>query len=99
MIFDLPVNSSEERKEYSNFRRFLINNGYLMLQFSVYSRYCHNFSDCEKHINRLKKNKPKNGDVRIIKLTENQFINMIILTGEKSEQEIISGGTDILVIE
>lgn len=38
VFFDLPVVKKKERKIYSQFRRFLLNDGYDMIQYSVYSR-------------------------------------------------------------
>ena len=38
VFFDLPVVSREDRRAYTIFRRFLINDGYDMIQFSVYVR-------------------------------------------------------------
>ena len=35
-IIDLPVVTKAERRAYTVFRRFLINDGYDMIQFSVY---------------------------------------------------------------
>ena len=34
-MFDLPVETSEERKEYRKFRKNLINEGFIMIQYSV----------------------------------------------------------------
>lgn len=55
VFFDLPVVKKEDRKEYQNFRRFLLNDGYIMLQYSVYSRICNGIDGTNKHISRLKK--------------------------------------------
>ncbi|WP_374493370.1 CRISPR-associated endonuclease Cas2 [Brachymonas sp.] len=38
VFFDLPVVTKAERRAYSVFRRFLLNDGYDMIQFSVYGR-------------------------------------------------------------
>lgn len=38
VLFDLPTGSKAERRQYSEFRKFLIQDGYHMEQFSVYSR-------------------------------------------------------------
>lgn len=48
VFFDLPVVKKEDRKEYQSFRRFLLNDGYLMIQFSVYSRICNGADGVEK---------------------------------------------------
>ena len=38
VFFDLPVETAMQRKEYRLFRKFLIKDGYLMLQESVYAK-------------------------------------------------------------
>ena len=38
LFFDLPVTTPEGRQNYNKFRKFLIRNGFLMLQESVYSK-------------------------------------------------------------
>lgn len=40
IMFDLPVETSKERREYRQFRKRLINEGFLMIQYSVYVRVC-----------------------------------------------------------
>lgn len=90
VMFDLPVITEKERKIATKFRNFLLDDGYIMMQFSVYSRICKNNDDLNKHINKLKINSPKNGNVRLIQITENQYNNMIMFCGEKKIEEEIS---------
>lgn len=84
VFFDLPVVSKKDRKAYAEFRRFLINDGYAMLQFSVYSRITQNHDDAQKHIKRLCGNLPPKGSVRVMQVTEKQFNSMIILVGDET---------------
>lgn len=37
VFFDLPVKTKAEKREATKFRKFLINDGYHMLQYSVYA--------------------------------------------------------------
>lgn len=91
VFFDLPVVKKEDRKEYQNFRRFLLNDGYLMLQYSVYSRICNGVDGANKHVNRLNKNLPPKGSVRFLQITEKQFEEMKFLVGSpKTNEKIIS---------
>ena len=60
------------------------------MQYSVYSRICKNNDDLNKHINRLKINTPKNGNIRLLQVTENQYNNMIMFSGIKEIEEEIS---------
>ncbi len=42
LFFDLPMVSQKEKKIYSDFRKYLIKNGYIMIQFSVYCKIFNN---------------------------------------------------------
>lgn len=99
VMFDMPMDTPECRKDYTRFRRFLLKDGFLMMQFSVYTRFCHNISDCEKHIIRIKKNTPQIGDIRILKTTESQYENMIILTEGRVLLDDLELSSDTIVIE
>lgn len=87
VFFDLPVVTKKDRKIYSKFRRFLINDGYDMLQFSVYSRLCNGDDGVGKHYIRLKDNLPRKGSIRCMKVTEKQYASMEILIGNKTIRE------------
>lgn len=90
VMFDLPVITEKERKIANKFRKYLIDDGFIMMQFSVYSRICKNNDDLNKHIKRLKINTPKNGNVRLLQITENQYSNMIMFSGRKKMEEEFS---------
>ena len=60
------------------------------MQYSVYSRICKNHDDIIKHINRIRQNTPEKGNVRLIQVTENQYNNMLLLTGNKLDDELIT---------
>ncbi len=89
-MFDLPVITDKERKIATSFRKFLLDDGYIMMQFSVYSRICKNNDDLQKHINRLKIHSPKNGNIRMLQITEKQYSNIIMFAGSKEVEEDIS---------
>ena len=40
VLFDLPVLTKKERKAATKFRKFLLDQGFEMSQFSVYMRFC-----------------------------------------------------------
>lgn len=87
VFFDLPVVTRAERRAYTVFRRFLINDGYDMIQFSVYGRIL-NGNDAEvKHMKRLIDNLPPDGSVRCLSVTEKQFASMKLLVGLPLFQE------------
>lgn len=83
VFFDLPSVTNEEKREYRKFRKFLIKNGFMMLQESVYCKLALNQTNVKTIKYRLRKNKPKRGLVQIISITEKQFQSMEYIVGEK----------------
>ena len=61
LMFDMPTQTADERKVYRQFRKFLISEGFIMHQFSVYSKLLLNDSANKAMINRLKAKNPKKG--------------------------------------
>ena len=87
VFFDLPTVTPSKKQAYVVFRRFLLKNGYDMLQWSVYSRIVNGFDDAQKHLHRLTLNLPREGSVRCLQVTEKQFASMKILVGTRRFQE------------
>lgn len=87
VFFDLPVVTKRERKIYAKFRKWLLANGYIMLQYSVYSKIFNNRDAAKNHISKLKKNVPSKGAIRVMLVTEKQYAKMEIIVGGKSLQE------------
>ena len=87
VFFDLPVVTKAERRAYTLFRRFLINDGYDMIQFSVYGRILNGNDALEKHMKRLVNSLPSDGSVRCLNVTEKQFASMKMLVGLPLFQE------------
>jgi CRISPR-associated protein Cas2 len=87
VFFDLPVVTRAERRAYTVFRRFLLNDGYDMIQFSVYGRIVNGNNAEQKHLKRLVDNLPPEGSVRCLTVTEKQFASMKLLVGMPLFQE------------
>ncbi|MFN4217565.1 MAG: CRISPR-associated endonuclease Cas2 [Brevinematales bacterium] len=81
VIFDLPVQTKKQRKAYTHFRKFLVDQGFSMLQFSVYAQYCTSRDSMETLTKRLRENLPPEGQVRIFGLTERQYQEMHVFYG------------------
>ena len=73
VLFDLPNGSKEERKSYARFRKFLLDDGYVMEQYSVYTRVLLSRDSADAHLKRLRANLPLVGAVTVITLTERQY--------------------------
>ena len=87
VFFDLPVKTKPQRRKATQFRNFLIKDGYYMVQFSVYARVCNGNYMVELHKKRLKANVPDDGSIRVLVITEKQYENVEILLGRKSKYE------------
>lgn len=84
LMFDMPVDTVEECKAYRKFRKFLIDEGFIMHQFSIYSKLMLNSSANNAMIERLKTHNPKKGNITLLTVTEKQFSRMIYLNGEQN---------------
>ena len=76
IFFDLPTVTSSELKEYRKFRKFLIKNGFLMMQESVYCKIASNTNTADALIENVRRNKPHDGVVQALKITEKQYSNI-----------------------
>ena len=90
VLFDLPVGTKFERRAATRFRNFLKDDGYLMLQFSVYARVCRGEEAVDKHIGRVTKNLPSKGSVRTLQITDKQYGRMRLLIGESKKSEKVA---------
>jgi CRISPR-associated protein Cas2 len=88
VAFDLPVQTPEQRKRATDFRKFLLDDGYQMIQFSVYARACVTFARQETHIERVKKNLPPEGSVRAIFVTRSQWERSFVIYGSPAAEEL-----------
>lgn len=72
-LFDLPFETKQEQKEYRIFRKHLLENGFIMLQYSIYYRSLPNRSALKKYEAILKRKVPQGGNVRLLYVSETQF--------------------------
>lgn len=85
VMFDLPVKTRAERRRYVQFRKHLISEGFLGLQFSVYARYFESEEASKACRRRVALKVPVAGRVRILNVTERQFAAMSVFFGKKLE--------------
>ena len=98
VFFDLPVETSAQRKSYRLFRKFLIKEGYLMLQESVYAKLVVNDGAAGSAIMRLRKNRPPQGLVQVLKVTEKQFATMTYITGNREAYDEVDTMEEFVVV-
>ena len=86
LMFDMPTDTASDRKAYRKFRKFLINEGFIMHQFSVYIKILLNDTANKAMLARLKQNNPQRGLITLLNVTEKQFSRMIYLHGEQDNR-------------
>jgi CRISPR-associated protein Cas2 len=82
-LFDLPVETQAHRRAYARFRKDLIADGFLMMQYSVYFRHCANAESAVAHIRRMGARVPAEGEVRFMMVTDAQFARIQVFVGKK----------------
>ena len=97
VMFDLPVVTSAERREYVQFRKYLIKNGFLMMQESIYCKLTQNTSAADWIIENLKKNKPSSGLVQAMKVTEKQYSKIEYIVGS-SKSEVVDSDERLIFL-
>ena len=97
-FFDLPVETAKDRKSYRLFRKFLLKDGYLPLQESVYAKLVVNDGAAGLAIARLRKNRPAAGLVQVLKVTEAQFSTMEYITGNRETYDEVDTMEELLIL-
>lgn len=81
-MFDLPVDTKKARKDYADFRKNLVQDGFTMIQYSVYIRHCASEENAQVHFKRVQSFLPPDGEVRLLTITDKQFERMQIFFGK-----------------
>lgn len=95
LFFDLPTETSKNRLDYTRFHKFLIKNGFIMMQKSVYSKLVINNVTSAAVKAKISKNLPPTGIIELLEVTENQFSRIEYLIGE--EQSVIEESMERLI--
>lgn len=88
VFFDLPTLSASERRQYNVFRKFLVRDGFFMMQESVYCKLAMNQLSANAIISQIKANKPTSGLVQVLTITEKQYSDIEMIVG-KRESDVI----------
>ncbi len=83
VFFDLPTETRKDRRIATKFRKTLLDDGFGMFQFSIYTRFCASRENAAVHIKRTKSNLPKHGKVCIMQVTDKQFGMIELFHGQK----------------
>lgn len=90
VFFDLPVLTESNRRDYRTFRKYLIKSGFMMVQESVYCKLAQNGSVADAVVENIKKNKPHEGVVQVLRVTEKQYNKMDFIVGERTGDVLTS---------
>ena len=90
VFFDLPVLTEANRREYRVFRKYLIKSGFMMVQESVYCKLAQNSSVADAIVKNLRKYKPGDGLVQVLRVTEKQYNKMDFIVGENTGDVLTS---------
>ena len=96
VLFDLPVLTEKQRRDYREFRKYLLKAGFFMMQESVYCKLVQNAGVADVVQESIRKNKPGEGLVQILRVTEKQFAKMEYVVGEN--KSLVLDTDDRLVI-
>ena len=97
VLFDLPMNTSLQVREYNQFRKYLIKNGFMMMQKSVYCKLALNLTAVNAIVDNLRRNHPDNGLVQVLTLTEKQFSRIEFIVGD-SYSEVLDSDQKMVVL-
>ena len=97
VFFDLPVITEENKREYRKLRKFLLKNGFLMLQESVYCKLALNSTAVRTIVDNVHKNKPEEGLVQLLTVTEKQYAKMDIIIGD-IKNEVLDSDERLVVL-
>jgi CRISPR-associated protein Cas2 len=82
-MFDLPVDTKEARRQYTQFRKHLLEDGFTKMQFSVYIRHCASEENADVHTQRVERKIPPDGEIRVLVITDKQFERMRVFWGKR----------------
>lgn len=97
VLFDLPVVTGEQRRNYTKFRKFLLKSGFMMLQESVYCKLALNGTAVRSIVDNVHKNKPEEGLVQLLTVTEKQYAKMDIIVGS-SKSEVLDSDERLVIL-
>ena len=90
VMFDMPTETKNDLKKYRNFRKKLLDFGFIMFQYSIYIRFCRSLAISEKYERKVEQYSPLNGSIRVLRITEEQYKHMKIIENyrEKPEEKV-----------
>jgi CRISPR-associated protein Cas2 len=97
LFFDLPTTSKHDLSVYTHFRKNLIKDGFVMMQYSVYSKLVLNATAVNTVRSRINRLKPSKGNVQLLVVTEQQFARIEYIVGENDSTTFQSLDRTIII--
>lgn len=97
LMYDLPMDDEKSVREYTRFRKRLLRQGFYQMQYSIYVKTVQNSKGFDTVVRNIQGMVPKRGNVRIIKVTEKQYEDMIFLQGRQTNHELIVSNNELVV--
>lgn len=97
VFFDLPLTTTAERRAYTAFRKYLLRDGFIMLQESVYCKLALNATAANVVMESVRRNKPEKGLIHMLMITEKQFSRMEIVLGE-FHTEVVNSDERLVIL-
>jgi len=87
VMFDLPVETTEQARAATKFREFLLDQGFEKSQFSVYARFCNGKEQFETYMRRIEASLPERGDIHVLTFTDRQYENIVRFSGQRRRRQ------------
>ena len=87
VMFDRPVSTKQQSREATQFREFLLDQGFEMSQFSVYARFCNGQNSYDSHLKRIERNLPEKGDIHVLTFTDRQYENIVRFSSQRRQRQ------------
>ena len=92
VMFDLPVKSKVQKRRYHQFHDLLVDEGFQMLQYSIYGRHLATREKGDAKCARVVSRVPPEGQIRLLRVTEAQFSAMEIVENYASKKAELAPG-------
>ena len=97
VFFDLPNVYAKDKRNYLKFRKFLLSEGFIIMQESVYSKIILNQQQADLLFNRVRKNAPKKGIIQVLTITEKQYAQIEYIIGEP-DTNILNDDSKLVIL-
>lgn len=96
VMYDMPVENTDDRRCYTKFRKFLLRNGYIAMQKSVYVKLLRSIARTNLEVAAVCSAAPSSGTINILPLTINSFNDLVSLGEQSFDMQFFSD--DVIVV-